>query len=84
MGDKDNSPRDRIYGVLPPSETYDVYCYMDKLQGTSPVLTFQGPDGQGADEETQRGGAIHHPAPLPPWGLFKKEVLPSPSLRWFI
>nr|QEM40460.1 aggrecan [Kogia sima] len=47
VGDKDSSPGVRTYGVRPPSETYDVYCYVDRLDGevffaTSPEqFTFQ-------------------------------------------
>lgn len=87
MGDKDSSPGVRTYGMRPPSETYDVYCYVDRLDGTDHVLTFWSLDRQGADGVTQRRGNYHPPNPIPTWAgsrgriLFKKEGLPSPSLR---
>ncbi|NXF80596.1 PGCA protein, partial [Sclerurus mexicanus] len=33
IGDKENSPGVRSYGMRPASETYDVYCYIDRLKG---------------------------------------------------
>uniref|UniRef100_A0A8B9NY43 Aggrecan core protein n=1 Tax=Apteryx owenii TaxID=8824 RepID=A0A8B9NY43_APTOW len=47
VGDRDSSPGVRSYGMRPASETYDVYCYIDRLKGevffaTQPNLfTFQ-------------------------------------------
>lgn len=35
IGDKENTPGVRSYGMRPASETYDVYCYIDRLKGTS-------------------------------------------------
>ncbi|NWI69411.1 PGCA protein, partial [Todus mexicanus] len=33
LGDRENSPGVRSYGMRPASETYDVYCYIDRLKG---------------------------------------------------
>ncbi|KAF1635343.1 Aggrecan core protein, partial [Eudyptes filholi] len=33
LGDKESSPGVRSYGMRPASETYDVYCYIDRLKG---------------------------------------------------
>ncbi|KAM6350668.1 aggrecan core protein [Alca torda] len=33
VGDRENSPGVRSYGMRPASETYDVYCYIDRLKG---------------------------------------------------
>ncbi|XP_030354089.1 aggrecan core protein isoform X2 [Strigops habroptila] len=33
VGDKENSPGVRSYGMRPASEAYDVYCYIDRLKG---------------------------------------------------
>ncbi|KGL72693.1 Aggrecan core protein [Tinamus guttatus] len=47
VGDREGSPGVRSYGMRPASETYDVYCYIDRLKGevffaTQPYLfTFQ-------------------------------------------
>lgn len=39
VGDKESSPGVRSYGMRPASETYDVYCYIDRLKGVlSPFL----------------------------------------------
>ncbi|XP_071297412.1 aggrecan core protein [Agelaius tricolor] len=33
IGDKEDTPGVRSYGMRPASETYDVYCYIDRLKG---------------------------------------------------
>ncbi|XP_066052260.1 aggrecan core protein [Chamaea fasciata] len=33
IGDKENTPGVRSYGMRPASESYDVYCYIDRLKG---------------------------------------------------
>ncbi|NXE25588.1 PGCA protein, partial [Ardeotis kori] len=33
VGDRESSPGVRSYGMRPASETYDVYCYIDRLKG---------------------------------------------------
>uniref|UniRef100_A0A8C8AKQ9 Aggrecan core protein n=1 Tax=Otus sunia TaxID=257818 RepID=A0A8C8AKQ9_9STRI len=33
VGDKESTPGVRSYGMRPASETYDVYCYIDRLKG---------------------------------------------------
>ncbi|XP_053811061.1 aggrecan core protein isoform X2 [Vidua chalybeata] len=33
IGDKENTPGVQSYGMRPASETYDVYCYIDRLKG---------------------------------------------------
>ncbi|NXO31670.1 PGCA protein, partial [Cisticola juncidis] len=33
IGDKEDAPGVRSYGMRPASETYDVYCYIDRLKG---------------------------------------------------
>ncbi|NWZ19003.1 PGCA protein, partial [Asarcornis scutulata] len=33
VGDKESSPGVRSYGMRPASETYDVYCYINRLKG---------------------------------------------------
>ncbi|NWV09645.1 PGCA protein, partial [Ptilonorhynchus violaceus] len=50
VGDKENTPGVRSYGMRPASETYDVYCYIDRLKGdvffaTQPEL-FTFPEAQ--------------------------------------
>ncbi|XP_030623994.1 versican core protein [Chanos chanos] len=58
-GDKLGKPGVRTYGVRDPTETYDVYCYVDKLHGEvfypsiSTKLTLQE-----AREECERMGAV--------------------------
>ncbi|XP_074011891.1 aggrecan core protein isoform X2 [Numenius arquata] len=50
VADKESSPGVRSYGMRPASETYDVYCYIDRLKGevffaTQPEL-FTFPEAQ--------------------------------------
>lgn len=35
LGDKDGFPGVRNYGLLEPDELYDVYCYVDEINGDS-------------------------------------------------
>ncbi|XP_072514190.1 versican core protein [Salminus brasiliensis] len=58
-GDKMGKPGIRTYGIRDPTETYDVYCYVDQLKGevfypaVSTRLTLQE-----AKEECEKFGAI--------------------------
>ncbi|XP_068609259.1 versican core protein [Brachionichthys hirsutus] len=66
-GDLTNKPGVRTYGIRDPAEKYDVYCYMDELQGDvfyppslSDKLTFQ----QARRECEKHGSVLASPGQL--------------------
>ncbi|KAI4890437.1 hypothetical protein NFI96_010814 [Prochilodus magdalenae] len=58
-GDKEGKPGVRTYGLRDPAETYDVYCYVDKLEGEvfHPPITTKL-TLQEAKEECEKHGAV--------------------------